>query len=276
VATTRAAFYTTISAAVNDFIEHGFDSQERLESWIRKLREAAHTTLVPESVLIRTLAKSLEDVFQRSTNHKIVVRVHPGVTKFDIEMVKPKLRAELDRRILASVNLIRYNREASIAKTLQRFAGWATAIPIGGSDVADKKEVRTGVRKTLTSLPWEERRVITDQGHKLAVAIDDIISVDNGAIAAEWLHVREGGGYQARPEHEARHGRILLIRGSWAHTGGLVRQIDGFTDDIEQPAELPMCRCRYRYIYSLRDLPVAMLTTRGKEERLRVRKLILA
>lgn len=265
MAASRQRFYEVVTEAVNDFLEHGFDSQERLDYWLRRLEEAARAALVPEAQLAQTLSGALNQVFRRVTKPKAMAKVRPGAEPFTLDMIKPKLRAELDRRILASANLIKLNREASVARTLQRFAGWASSVPKGGTEIAKRQQVKETVRRGISGLPFEERRVITDQGHKLVAAIDEIVAVDGGAIAAIWHHVMEGGGYQARPKHEARDGDVFLLRDSWADRQGLVK-LDGrmYTDQVEQPAELPFCRCRYQYLYSLRELPPSMVTAKGR------------
>jgi len=40
----------------------------------------------------------------------------------------------------------------------------------------------------------------------------------------------------------------------------------GYTDEITTPGEEVFCRCFYRWIYNLRDLPKDMLTIKGKEQ----------
>ena len=265
-ARSQRAFYALISEAVADLLQHGFDSQDRLDGWLRRIEIAARQSLVPPETLQSALRDSLMRIYQRTVEGGRLKQLHAEVSDFTLSRVKPKLRAELDRRILASANLIRLNREASIQRTLQRFAGWATSIPIGGSEAETRGEVGKQVRRSISGLPFEERRVIIDQGHKLVAAINDIVATDGGAIAAIWRHVREGGGYQARPEHEARDGKIFVLRDCWAIKDGLMKLAGAeYTDQVEQPGQLPFCRCGWEFIYNLRDLPAEMLTAKGKE-----------
>lgn len=260
------SFYRVLTAAIEDLTEHGFDSQARLDGWLERLRRAAIASLIPEHVLERNLKDVLERVYRRTVDGPKLIRIHPGISRYTIDRIRPKLRAELDRRIMASANLITLNRDASIERTLQRFAGWATSIPIGGSDVTKKHEERRRIRRGIAGLPFEERRVIVDQATKLAAAINDIVATDGGAIAAVWHHVKEGGGYQARPEHEARDGEMFVIRDCWALKDGLIKLAGRkYTDQIEQPAEFVFCRCWYEYLYALSDLPAEMLTAKGRE-----------
>lgn len=271
----RNQFYQVLSDAIADLTEHGFDSQQRLDEWMQRLDIAARASLVPRDVLERAIRDGLQRVFTRSTTTANLLKVHKGISEFTLAAIKPKLRGELDRRILASASLIRLNREASVQRTLQRFAGWATSIAAGGSDVVDRKEEAAHVRRSIAGLPFEERRVVIDQGHKLSAAINEIVATDGGAIAALWKHVREGGGYQARPEHEQRDGEIFVVHGNWALRSGLMKLAGRrYTSEVEQPGELVFCRCNWLFIYNLRDLPTEMLTTKGRDELARVRALI--
>ena len=64
---------------------------------------------------------------------------------------------------LGATSLIKLNRERAVQETLQRFAGWATSIPLGGSNVVDKADERESVRRGVAGLPFEERRVVIDE-----------------------------------------------------------------------------------------------------------------
>jgi hypothetical protein len=135
-------------------------------------------------------------------------------------------------------------------------------VPSGGSDVTQKNKTKDDVRKALAQLPFEERRVLIDQGHKLTSAISEIVARDGRAIAAIWRHHHVT---YPRPEHLARDGDVFLIRDSWAYEQGLVKPSGRkFTDDVESPGQLPLCRCTFTYRYHLRDLPPDMLTVAGR------------
>jgi hypothetical protein len=268
-------FSALLTDAIDYFVNNGFDSEQTLVEWLKKLGDSARASLAPESLLVRSLSKSLTDAYKRNTRPQALLKVHPGVSLYTLERLKPQLRAELDRRILASASLIKLNRKASIERTLQRFAGWATSVPKGGTVITNKRETRTEIRRGIAGLPFEERRVIVDQGHKLSAAVSDIVAVDGGAIIATWEHSNEGGGYQARPEHEARDGKVFIIRGSWADKNGYLKGAP-YSDTVEQPAELPFCRCHWLYGYTLRDVPASMLTAKGKEHLMEARAKLRA
>ena len=268
----RDAFQQVVTDAINDLLEFGFDSQERLDRWTQRLEQAARASLVPESVLDRSLRDMLLRVYERTVDNDRLIQRHKGISQFTLASIKPKLRGELDRRILASANLIRLNREASIQKTIQRFSGWATSIPTGQrgegwwSDVEDRTEIKAAVRKGIAGLPFEERRVIIDQGHKLAASINEIVAIDGGAIGGFWHHVKEGGGYQARPEHEKRDGKFYLLRDSWAIQKGYIRKGSvPYYDTITAVGQEVYCRCWMTWIFNLRDIPQECMTRKGEE-----------
>lgn len=259
------SFYQTVNDAIADFTKNGFDSDERLSFWLREIREAAARTM-PVFNLDALLRRTLNGIFQRLIERRGILKLHPGISRFTLDRVAPRLRSELDRRIMASANLIKLNRAAAMEKTMQRFSGWATSIPMGGSKATDKSAEAKTVRKALAQLPFEERRVAIDQGHKFNSSLNEILATDGGAIAAVWhSHWRERG-YDYRPDHKKRDEKVYMVRGNWAQKQGLIKVGEaGYTDQITKPGEEVYCRCQYHYVYNLRDLPEEMLTLKGKQ-----------
>ena len=261
---TGQSFYEVLTAAVDDLAEHGFDSVERVERWTAELRLAAGAVTANPAEIERMLREGLASVYKRLVDNGGIARMHPGVGRFTLEQVKPKLRAELDRRIMSSASLIRLNREQAIDKTIQRFQGWATSIPIGGSAEPEKVKTKKNVRKSLAQLPFEERRVLIDQGHKLTASLSNILATDGGAIAAKWRSHWRQAGYNYRKDHKERDEKVYALRESWAMNRGLMKRgPNPYYDDITQAAEEPFCRCYIVWIYALRDLPKDMLTVKG-------------
>ena len=260
-------FQRTLNEAVEDMLENGFDSAERVERWVRLLRETARRALVSEESLDHLLKERLASVYRRMVERDGALRYNPGVERFTYERIKPKLRGELDRRIMASANLIRLNRDQAIEKTLQRFTGWSTSIPRGGVSRETKVAVKKDVKKALASLPFEERRVLIDQGHKLVASINDVIATDGGAIAARWRSNWRQPGYDYREPHKELDvdGKLFLIKDSWAQRAGLVKPGKvGYAGDVVQPGQLIFCRCYWVYVYSLSEMSADMLTAKGK------------
>jgi hypothetical protein len=265
-------FYRVIAAAIADMAQHGYDSEDRVAMWAKRIRAASIAALRPESELRGMLERQFGKIYNNLVNRGQLLKLHPGITRFTLEWIKPKLHVELERRMMASANLIKLNRVAMIEKTQQRFRGWATSIPPGGSRAVAKRETAVDIKKAMGQLPFEERRVIIDQGHKFTATLSNIVAVDSGAIAAIWHSHYRQPGYNYREDHKERDDKIYLIRGSWAQEKGFVKPgIVGYLDGITQPGEEVFCRCTVTYIYAIRDLPATMVTKRGQDELERVR-----
>lgn len=270
------SFYRLITDAVNDIMRNGY-SRKRMDGWLERIGSAAEASLTPISVIERTLHLRLLKVFTRATSDKTLLRVHQGISHYTLQSIKPKLHALLEDRIRASADLIKLHREESVARTLSRFAGWASSVPSTGTDVGKRTKVRQTIRKAISGLPYEERRVIVDQGHKLVAAVNEVVAIDGGAVAMRWhSHWREAN-YDYRPKHKERDNVIYVVRGNWMLRDGLMK-LAGYlyTDEITQVGEEVFCRCYAEYLYSPRDLPVSMLTEKCKTKLADVRAQIAA
>jgi len=261
-------FDSVLKEAMAYFSSNGYDSSEALAYWDAKLRAAAAASMTPSQKMERMIADAMKAIYKRMIEKGGVLSKHPGVPKFTLDRMKPQLRAELDRRIMANASLIKLNHDEEIAATMRRFNGWATSIPKGGTDQKSGEESEK-IRKSLSGLKFRERRVLIDQGHKLESAINSVIAVGGGAIAAVWRSHFHQAGYDYRKEHKDREIESeklpYLVRDSWAMQKGYVKKAGSkYTDEIEQPGEFPFCRCFYRYIYSVRALPDAMVTEKGR------------
>jgi hypothetical protein len=261
-----ATFFEVVTDAIREFEETGFDSAERLAYWVDKIRRAAVESLVPEHVLEDTLRKTLGGIYKRLVDDGQLLKTHLGASRFTIDRLKPKLRTELDRRLMVSRNLIKLNREQAVETTVRRFAGWASSIPAGGSRAVDVKDTKDDIRKALTSLSFEERRVAIDQGHKFSAALNEIVATDGGAIAMRWNSQWRRKGYSYREDHKERDQKVYLLRTSWAKEKGLVKPGPaGYYDDITSVGEEIFCSCYATWLYNLRDLPDDMLTNAGQK-----------
>jgi hypothetical protein len=272
-----ATFFETVTAAIRDFEEFGFDSVERMTYWTDRIRKAAAESLTPEHVLQETLSQTLSGIYRRMIDDGQILKTHVGISRFTVDRIKPKLRTELDRRMMVSRSLIKLNREQMIEKTTQRFAGWASSVPAGGSRAVETKDVKDNVRKALTSLPFEERRCVIDQSAKFVSALNDMVATDGGAIAGRWHSQWRRRGYQYRPDHKERDQKIYVIRGNWALRDGLIKAGPaGYTDEITKPCEEVFCSCSYQFLYNIRDLPDDMVTAKGRDSLAQARAKIAA
>jgi hypothetical protein len=259
-------FQQLLTEAVKYFTINGYSNPHALEIWMGKLREAAEADMPSAIILDRRIQQTLSKIYKKATAPAKIERAHRDIPTFTPNMLPLGLHDELNKRILASADLIKLNRKQAVEKTLQRFSGWATSVPEGGSRVVDKIDVKENISKSLAQLKYEERRLLIDQAHKLSSSIDAVIAEDNDAIAAIW-HDRgiDDHSYDARPDHIRRSNKVYAIRKGWAVQEGLINKGAGYTDEMTKPAEEVSCNCNYEYLYSPADLPTEMLTAKGRE-----------
>lgn len=253
---------------MDDVERRGFLSIEQVKEWERRLAEALRRSFTPDAVMKTMVDRALVRLYEQMVDQAKILKFHPGVPRFTLERIKPHLRPELDKRIALSLNLIRLNKDSVVSKMQQRFSGWASSVPAGGSEHSKAREAKDTLKKGLSGLKFEERRVLTDQGHKLVSSINSVLAQQGNAIAAIWHSHAHQAGYDYREEHKEREieslRRPFLVRDSWALKDGLVRTAGArYTDDMTQPAEEPFCRCYYRYLYNIRQMPRDMLTDAG-------------
>ena len=258
-------FYRVLAQALAEFRERGYDSRERLNYWLGMLRIAANRALPSMDQAQRNIRARLGKMFKDATSQSAFKRQHPALSQYALQRVGPKLAPILERRIMASADLIRLHREQSIEKVLQRFSGLVTSIPQGGSRNAGTGDEKKAIGKSLRQMNFEERRVVIDQGHKLIANVQQTIAEDNNALGFVWRHVHQAG-YDARPEHEARDGKFFALRGNWAIEAGLMKRgPNPYSDEIDMVGVAPFCRCWATYLYNIRDLPPEFLTQKGRE-----------
>lgn len=265
-------FARTVREAVKFFLRNGYTSQQELEQWQAIIRQAAESET--DDDYMSMVSDRLRKAYDLQVSKAGALERHKGLSRFTLNYMEPKLRSELDRRILASADLIKLNRTAAINKTVQRFSGWATSIPVqdyvgGGLSASSRSGIVANaqhIQKSAEQVEYEARRVMIDQSHKLIANIDNIIATGNNAIAAEWHSHWRQPGYDYREDHKERDKLVYLIRGNWAQKNGYVKAGPaGYLDEITQPGEEVFCRCYVTYLYNLRSIPEDMLTQKGRK-----------
>ncbi|HHO0554660.1 TPA: hypothetical protein ACRSB2_000602 [Klebsiella quasipneumoniae] len=265
-------FTRTVREAVKFFLRNGYTSRQELEQWQAIIRQAAESET--DDDYMSMVSDRLRKTYDLQVSKAGALERHKGLSRFTLNYMEPKLRSELDRRILASADLIKLNRTAAINKTVQRFSGWATSIPVqdyvgGGMSASSRSGIVANaqhIQKSAEQVDYEARRVMIDQSHKLIANIDNIIATGNNAIAAEWHSHWRQPGYDYREDHKERDKLVYLIRGNWAQKNGYVKAGPaGYLDEITQPGEEVFCRCYVTYLYNLRSIPEDMLTQKGRK-----------
>lgn len=267
------SFLKELREAIKFFLEHGYSSEESLIMWTERLRNATENKVGGDD-LWKYASRRLTAAYDLEVMREKALKRHPGISRFTLNYLEPRLRAELDRRIMASADLIKLNRTQAIDKTLQRFSGWATSIPpvsqmsagLSASSRAGVVETSQNIAKSARQIDFEQRRVMIDQTHKLVANIDNIIATDGGAIAAVWHSHWRQPNYDYREPHKDRDLNVYAIRGNWAQQKGLMKAGPaGYLDEITQPGEEVFCRCYLTYIYNVRSLPDEMKTEKWRK-----------
>jgi hypothetical protein len=198
------------------------------------------------------------------------ITANSGVSRYTLERIKPHLRGELDRRILAiartSADQIGADRQAVIESTLRRFVDWVTTMPTDAEE--ERGAENNEMPETLVELPLEERRrqVMLHQGIRFSASLSEMLAIDAGALAMVWRTTGCDGSDHS-PDHRQRDDRCYALRESWALSKGLMRAgQSGYYDEITSVSEEHNCRCGAKWIYSVRDLPEDMITPKGKSE----------
>lgn len=262
-------FTRIVREAVKYFLKNGYSSSSELERWQSLIRGAAEGATADDYAGM--VAERLRHSFERQVTNGGALNRHQGIARFTIHHLEPQLRAQLDRRILASVDLIKLNRSKAIDTTLSRFSGWASSIPPSASialvgNQGGMLKTAQHIQKTAEQMDYEARRVMIDQNHKLIANIDNVIATNNNAIAVEWHSHWRRPGYNYRVDHKERDKEFYLIRGNWAQKNGYVKPGKaGYLDEVDQFGERPFCSCYGEYIYNLRSIPEDMLTQKGKK-----------
>ncbi|MGC9271252.1 hypothetical protein [Acidiphilium sp.] len=257
------SYRDVLAEALSEFQKYGYDSDERLDYWLGMLREAIERDMPTDFEVSRRVRTALETITQRFKGGGWR-KSHPGLRDAAIDRVGHQLSGLLERRILASADLIKINRKKAVDQTVQRFVGLATSIPPGGTRVMDKREAKARIGKSIQQMTFEERRVVIDQGHKLLANINQTVAEGDGAIALIWRSNWRVPGYDYRQDHKERDGHCYLMRGNWATAKGLVKPgPDGYYDTITAVGEEPFCQCHAEFVYDLGDLPRDMLTKKG-------------
>ena len=260
----QPSFRAVVMEALRYFAEHGYKSESDLTQWLLRLHAVLERELPTDRYFKAQLGAALGRVFNREVKSGIQKRV-PGVSRYTLDRIAPHLRAELDRRIFAGIDLIKLNRQAAVAKTLQRFSGFISSVPPSGMTTTNFREVVKEIIKPVADIRYEARRCAIDQAAKLSSSVSHVAAMQSGAIGAVWFDRGQfDKGYQARPEHLKRSGHLYLVRDSWAADQGFMKRGGPYTDDVTQPAEEVFCSCWWQWITSPKELPLESLTAKGR------------
>lgn len=194
------------------------------------------------------------------------LKYHKDLKKDSALRVKDKLQNEFDKRLTALSAVREFQNSDAIEKMLRSFSGWATSITPETKEQADVHRAIKIIFSSMKQAANDQRDTLRDQGHKLENALSGVVAKEFGALAGVWHSRWREEGYKFRAAHKQLDEKIFLFSNTWATKHGMVKPgVDGWAHDHDAPGMLPNCKCSFRYIYSLKDLPEDMLTVRGKQ-----------
>jgi hypothetical protein len=262
-------FTATLNAAIDEICRRGFDPS-LAAYFAAQIERAARARVKPLVDIKAKMKRSLMAVYRRAVPDNRVPKHHEGLSLITMKRIEPQLRTIMHNRIFEIDRLVKKNQDQSIEKIENSFLGWANSVPPQGAEPATARDMKAAVAKQFQSLRFAENRVFIDQSHKLRSNIDDALAIEGGAIAQQFHSNWRQAGYNYRPDHKERDGKVYLIRDSWALKAGLIKpdpRLPGgqqYGDQITRPGEEIFCRCWVTSLYSLRDLePFDMLTKKG-------------
>lgn len=151
------------------------------------------------------------------------------------------------------------------------------AVPVGGSkDKAIRSRIAE-IRSELRSLIKWERLFYTYKAMSFPAELEYLFALEGNPIAAVWHYnvLDEQGEYQKTYSHRQRDGHVYAVRRNWAIAKGLMRAgPDGYIDEISRPHQDIGCMCDLQWLYGIRDLPIDMVTEKGRSELTGVRSAI--
>lgn len=267
-------FSRVVRDAIRYFLANGYRSSEEMNEWASRIRMAAYEVAGTPDDYMQMITGNLSSIYDLQVNRGRALKRHEGISRFTIDNLNDTMRSELDRRIMASADLIKINRTKAVETTISRFVGWSTSIPSADHDIQQGRNSARGtvaanashIEKSAKQVDFEARRVMIDQGHKLIANIDNIIATNQGAIAAVWHSHWRRPNYNYRKDHKERDLQVYLIRDNWAQKNGYAKAgAAGYLDEVTQPGEEVFCDCYVTYLYNLRSLPPEMLTQKGAD-----------
>jgi len=257
------SYYAKVKDVMRRLLKEGPDAVSPFE--LHSIFSAEKPTKNPA----KTLTKTFNDLVIKEK----ILKHHPGVSRFTLQQIEPHLHDELERRIRASMDLIKLNREQAVEKTTQRLRGWMSSLSpvpeIRENQTDDLPETAKKIIEPFRKLPYEERRLNIDQNAKLVAGLNQIVAYDAGAIGAYWHSHWRQLNYNYREDHKELDKKFFLVKDSQAMQQGLIKKAGHeYIEDLEeQPAQAPMCRCYFEYVYRLNKVPEECLTEKGKEQK---------
>lgn len=211
-----------------------------------------------------------------------------GIKPYRLEMLKPKLRKQVEEQTKYSISLVKNQDEQFMKELEDRFINWAL-LPVPDMRGSNEEEVYDIFKEDILRLkPREEKYtkhqafILRDQMNKLHANMDDIVAKSFDAIAFIWWNrgdKRVVGnpeglypvGSKIHEDHWDRQEKLYFIADSSAIKKGYLKPNKEHLDTSladGRPGVPIGCRCWAEYIYYIDDLPEEYryaVTEKGKK-----------
>lgn len=204
-----------------------------------------------------------------------VYKNHEGLAAYKIKDVQEPFRRALEKRILNSLNLIKFKDEALLAAVEARFINFAIDDSIKDKTLKNL-ENNLKINEAKKTQRNYVKNILTDQTNRLNSDIDNIVATSNDAIGLIW-NTREDNRVVGNPtglypkgndmhnNHFERNKKFFILSSGWAHKKKLLSgEIYEQLEDVKTIGRAINCRCYMYYIYDLRDVPKENLSENGK------------
>ena len=214
------------------------------------------------------LSKKLREAYSKDIERKGILKRHGPEAALVILYIMHKLRDERDNRILSAKQLVDLTRERAKDTVVQRFLGWMSSIPAIETKTESKRDIAQFIYAPIKQLSTHEKLIVQDQTRKMQANMDAVVAEEGGALGYYWHSNFRVPGYNYRENHKHLDldGKFIIYRRNWAEKQGLMKRGDQiYQDEIEQPGELPNCKCTAKFVYTLENVPRDCLTIKGLE-----------
>ena len=234
--------------------------------------------------LMNSYQRGINSAFKREYNKylKTLEKEDINIKPIDISSLKPTIKKELERRQKDSLSLIKTQTDETLFDIKRKILGWSTEIQTKVKP--EEWQYNFWVSVPIKHMKYQTQDhndlIIRDQRAKMLSNFDYITAEEIGALGFYWK-TREDNrvvgdptglypkGNKMHNNHYVREGVFFILRDNWAMKKGYMKKVANieYIDEIPDglPANAINCRCIAEYKYYLDEIPLELLTNKGKE-----------
>jgi hypothetical protein len=244
---------------------------ERLKREFTALLKTVYFYRDVDGIVDKYITPTLLSTYKSKIEQSGILQVHFGVSPLQLIQLKPHLQEAVKKRVQANKRLITdfmlETETKAVNSVVSNWLNTTSQTEILSDDIM--RGMLKGCTEAVSN--YEISRRAIDQQHKLIADFNNVIAVNEGAIAGVWHSHKKTATYMARPEHEKLNGQVFVIKNNSLVQQGLLKKggNDWLEDLKEQPAQLINCTCYFVYYYihdikALFRLKPDIFTEKGK------------